>query len=426
MRQLIIFIAILGGFSPVQAQWYPVNSNATKNTSLYGIFFVDSMTGYCVGGVGGDRWGPQQSSTGVILKTIDGGENWNMAFSHDSLAIKYVVGFDNEVYAFALGKGSSLLVYSSDYGINWIIENISYEPLGARRYAEINHGVKLYNKEIYFLDRKDWNLKKLSNGHIQQLTKKAAFLFAINQHGIIYINSRKNALFRSDDFGKSWYALTLPLDKWGRVTQNMNYLEDIGLFNDTIILYTTYPGAVHYSIDNGISWSRNFGQPQMTAPGITPLIVNSTTLYGMRYWTDSGGKVLGSKNLGLSWGVQDGNIEVRIHKLYFYDNQLGFAIGGKGTIYKTTNGGGLGIEEEETNLKKKIEVFPNPTEGTLQLVIVGDIGVKNIALYNLAGKLLKHYDKSERNLDVSDISSGQYLIHLETTEGIFTEKIVVE
>ncbi len=417
MRQLIIFIAILGGFSPVQAQWYPVNSNATKNTYLYDIFFVDSMTGYCVGGVGDDMWGPHQSSTGVILKTIDGGENWNMVFSHDSLAIKYVVGFDNEVYAFALGKGSSLLVYSSDYGINWIIENISYEPQVLTRH----HGLKLYNKEIYFIDRKDWNLKKLSNGHIQQLTKKAVFLFAINQHGIIYINSRENALFRSDDFGKSWYALTLPLNKWGRVTQNMNHLETIGLFNDTIILYTSYPPIVYYSIDNGISWSRNFGQPQMPAPGFTPLIVNSTTPYG----TYPGGKILGSKNLGLSWEMQ-ADIEEGIYKLYFYDDQLGFALGGKGTIYKTTNGGGLGIEEEETNLKKKIEVFPNPTEGTLQLVIVGDIGVKNIALYNLAGKLLKHYDKSERNLDVSDISSGQYLIHLETTEGIFTEKIVIE
>ncbi len=411
MRQLIIFIAILGGFSPVQAQWYPVNSNATKNTSLYDIFFVDSMTGYC-GGVKGNWWVPQKGSTGVILKTTDGGENWNMVFSHDSLAIRYVVGFDNEVYAFAVGKGSSLLVYSSDYGINWIIENISYEPLVPIGH----HGVKLYNKEIYFIDRKDWNLKKLSNGHIQQLTKKVAFLFAINQHGIIYINSRKNALFRSDDFGKSWYTLTLPLNKLGGVTWHMNYLETIGLFNDTIILYTTYPRAVHYSIDNGISWNLNY----YSAPQFMNVIVNSTTLYG----TKGNGEILGSKNLGLSWEMQ-ADIGVGIHKLYFYDDQLGFAIGGKGTIYKTTNGGGLGIEEEETNLKKKIEVFPNPTEGTLQLVIVGDIGVKNIALYNLAGKLLKHYDKSERNLDVSE-SSGQYLIHLETTEGIFTEKIVVE
>ncbi len=412
MRQLIIFIAILGGFSPVQAQWYPVNSNATKNTYFYDIFFVDSMTGYCVGGVGGDMWGPHQSSTGVILKTTDGGENWNMVFSHDSLAIQHVVGFDNEVYAFALGKGSSLLVYSSDHGINWIIENINYEPF--RR----PHSVKLYNKEIYFFDAKDWNLKKLSNGHIQQLAKQAG-LFAINQHGIIYIaSSRQIAFFRSDDFGKSWYALTLPLNKLGGVAQSMNHLKTIGLFNDTIILYTTYPGAVHYSIDNGISWNLNY---YYSAPQFMNVIVNSTTLYG----TSGKGAILGTKNLGLSWEMQ-ADIGVRIRKLYFYDDQLGFAIGGKGTIYKTTNGGGLGIEEEETNLKKKIEVFPNPTEGTLQLVIAGDIGVKNIALYNLAGKLLKHYDKSDRNLDVSDISSGQYLIHLETTEGIFTEKIVVE
>ncbi len=419
MRQLIIFIAILGGFSPVQAQWYPVNSNATKNTYFYDIFFVDSMTGYCVGGVGGDMWGPHQSSTGVILKTIDGGENWNMVFSHDSLAIKYVVGFDNEVYAFAVGKGSSLLVYSSDYGINWIIENLSYEPYYEPHYEAFRgpHGVKLYNKEIYFIDRKDWNLKKLSNGHIQQLAK-AAYLSAINQHGIIYINLRKDSLFRSDDFGKSWYALTLPLDKFGRVMVNYSVLENMNLFNDTIIIIGTYPGMVHYSIDNGISWSLNRRSLPLMVPNT---IVNSTTLYG----AESGGKILGTKNLGLSWEMQ-ADIGVRIRKLYFYDDQLGFAIGGKGTIYKTTNGGGLGIEEEETNLKKKIEVFPNPTEGTLQLVIAGDIGVKNIALYNLAGKLLKHYDKSDRNLDVSDISSGQYLIHLETTEGIFTEKIVVE
>ncbi len=69
----------------------------------------------------------------------------------------------------------------------------------------------------------------------------------------------------------------------------------------------------------------------------------------------------------------------------------------KGTIYKTTNGGGLGIKEGKANLKK-IGVFPNPTEETLQLVIADNVVVKDI-LYNLSGKLLKHYDKSERNLD---------------------------
>ncbi len=39
-------------------------------------------------------------------------------------------------------------------------------------------------------------------------------------------------------------------------------------------------------------------------------------------------EILVTKNLGLSWEVQD-TIQEAI-ELYFYDDQLGFAIGGKG------------------------------------------------------------------------------------------------
>ncbi len=133
------------------------------------------MTSYCVGAERIlDSSGVFGVPTGMILKTTDGGENWSTVFSQKGLWVASVVGFDNEVYAFA-DNGSSLLVYSSDYGINWIIDTLNYNP---------TKKVKLYNKEIYFTDRRDnWNLKKLSNGHIQLVAKNVRS-FTINQHAI--------------------------------------------------------------------------------------------------------------------------------------------------------------------------------------------------------------------------------------------------
>ncbi len=75
------------------------------------MFFVDSLEGYCVGG--SDYWGTPQS-TGVILKTLDGGENWTTIFSIDSLTIKNIAVVDvfgnKKLYAFGIKNGASYLV----------------------------------------------------------------------------------------------------------------------------------------------------------------------------------------------------------------------------------------------------------------------------------------------------------------------------
>ena len=100
MKQiLLITITFIISFHSANAQWYQVNTNTTEN--LYDMFFVDSLEGYCVGG--SDYWGTPQS-TGVILKTIDAGENWTTIFSIDSLTIKNIAVVDvfgnKKLYAF--------------------------------------------------------------------------------------------------------------------------------------------------------------------------------------------------------------------------------------------------------------------------------------------------------------------------------------
>ena len=130
MKQFTIIIIItIFSFGNLQAQWYSVNSNTTEK--LYDIFFIDSLEGYCAGG--SDFSGTVQS-TGVILKTIDGGENWVTIFSKDSCSIRNVMVIQENgnsiLYAFGRKNSSSFLVSTNlnSLSFNWSVSLFNSNP----------------------------------------------------------------------------------------------------------------------------------------------------------------------------------------------------------------------------------------------------------------------------------------------------------
>ena len=73
-----------------------------------------------------------------------------------------------------------------------------------------------------------------------------------------------------------------------------------------------------------------------------------------------------------------------------------------------------------------ILVYPNPTQAFINLVLEKEHHIAKITLYDMAGKVAKIYDATERLLDVKGINSGQYILHLQTNKGIITKKIQIE
>lgn len=401
MKHILTIIALVLCGS-LQAQWYPVNSNTTEN--LNDIFFIDSLTGYCVGGP--DAWGASLGN-GVILKTTDGGENWSTIFSYDSVSIQHVavVNENNNIafYGFALKNGLPYLVTTSLSAQfqNWTVAPTSYSA----------KDVQVIDNVIYLIDALDQSLKTLQNGTPLSLVNDVSF-FSAKQNSLVWVNQAVDSVFVSLDNGSS-IALSKKLPQEMSQNQSTNAL--VSFEGDTLLIKGTYPGLVTFTTPNALGWTTN-----IHAPDFQSAILSSTELYGM----DNLNRLQVTTNSGGSWHIVD-SIGARVNRLYFYTNSLGFAVGENGTIYKTSNATNfLGLRATES-LRRRVEIFPNPANNRLSFTIPSDLRIKNIYLTNSTGQKMNTPMPNQQEMNLSNIPQGVYFLTFETEEGIQTEKIVV-
>ncbi|MBC3759700.1 family 16 glycosylhydrolase [Hyunsoonleella sp. SJ7] len=82
---------------------------------------------------------------------------------------------------------------------------------------------------------------------------------------------------------------------------------------------------------------------------------------------------------------------------------------------------GLSIDENDTNLFK---VYPNPSETKIN--IQGNGAIDNIELFDTYGKLIKRQRNAISTLDVSDVSSGLYLLSIQSGSKTEIKKVLVQ
>lgn len=79
------------------------------------------------------------------------------------------------------------------------------------------------------------------------------------------------------------------------------------------------------------------------------------------------------------------------------------------------------VEGEED----RFSVYPNPTEGSVQIVVKGyESKIKSVKVFD-ANYVPLFHTKSSTNgkIDLSSLKKGMYIISVETEEGVFTEKV---
>lgn len=69
------------------------------------------------------------------------------------------------------------------------------------------------------------------------------------------------------------------------------------------------------------------------------------------------------------------------------------------------------LEVKELELSEKIKVYPNPTTALIYFQTETNLLDEKISIYNLSGQLVAEKQvMSENSLDLSDLSTGMYLI----------------
>ena len=66
-------------------------------------------------------------------------------------------------------------------------------------------------------------------------------------------------------------------------------------------------------------------------------------------------------------------------------------------------------------------VFPNPTHDQ---VTVACEGMSQVSVFSLDGKLIKHVESHGNECRINGLTSGVYMLNIETNEGLITRKIV--
>lgn len=399
MKKILLIFTFLFSLT-VFAQWEPVTLPTTEN--LIAISFKDANIGFCI------------AENGIILKTTDGGVNWVIIQNNPTHNYKHLACVDDKMVIF----GTESMPYTRKVFIS-IDEGVTWTNAVNTIYPYFQHeDIQVMNNEIYYraIGTSSMNLYKFNN-NIPTVIAENVYLFGVTEstNEILYFGKvgNTNTLFKSADSGATWLQLTgFPLG----LGPDQTFLAKMSSFNNTILIHYTYNPNVAYSLDNGATWTITGDDNPLSVTAI----LNSTTMYGLQ----SNNKLYTNTNY-LNWVEQTQLVSgVSLKSIYFKSSTLGFVIGNNGTMYRTVNGGLSVIDH--VLLEKSIKVYPVPAKDRVQIEIPLDLKIIALDLYDTNGRLLKSLKNTDRSLQTSNLSSGIYLLKINTERGIISKKIIVE
>ncbi len=419
---LLILSMILA--SPSGAQWIKQSFPSTE--ILYKVRFANPQTGWILGAAnlykttdGGASWYPQKTTQGYgqtlhvaspdvifhgnfngpLERSTDGGATWNAV--HSDATSYFDFDFISPTVGYAAGGiGSpmqSVIRKTTDGGVTWT--NLSSPFTGG---------------EIEGLSFVDENTG-----------------WAVTYWGLMY---------KTSDGGQSWSFQ----DTVGRA--NFNYNAPVrdaqfasthfgwavgGLSGNNVIARTTDGGASWtYQRPGGSSWReihmRNTQRGWIVGATYAPYIVRTT-------------------NGGETWEAQTfsspPNPSRGLESIFMIDDNLGWAVGGMGDLYKTTNGGTspTSVKTSGNPLAFKLEQnYPNPFNPTTSIKFqIPSSNHVTLRVFDILGRevatLVDEMKEAGEHIaiwnghtfDGSQAGSGVYFVRAETQDHTTTGRMML-
>lgn len=79
---------------------------------------------------------------------------------------------------------------------------------------------------------------------------------------------------------------------------------------------------------------------------------------------------------------------------------------------------------QQPTAKQSFVLYPNPVTNELNIAVSNSEIVENVAIYNLTGQLVKSLKGDIKTVDMSDLSSGNYFVKVQTNQGVMNKKII--
>lgn len=176
-------------------KWETLNTGVTNQ--LWALHFVDRKTGYACG------------SAGIIIKTIDGGISWKPLNS----------GVSNQLYDFEatdsgtlFASGSNVLLRSDDGGDNW--NKVTDFPFMAP--ADWIRSIKFVNSNTAYACADIGRVYKSIDGgqsweRLPSVTQEALFELDFVDENLGYVCGYNGTILKTQDGGMSWEIIPSPI-----------------------------------------------------------------------------------------------------------------------------------------------------------------------------------------------------------------------
>jgi hypothetical protein len=77
----------------------------------------------------------------------------------------------------------------------------------------------------------------------------------------------------------------------------------------------------------------------------------------------------------------------------------------------------------------KSRLYPNPANGEFSLSLgpeISEMDIRGVEIYNIAGELIYNSNSYERNLKISGLSKGMFLVKIRFEKAQITKKLLVQ
>jgi len=376
------------------AQWTQIPSGTIAD--LKDVHFPSNSVGYAVG------------NYGIVLKSIDAGNTWLTVHTDSALSFQSVF-FTSEDTGYAAGGN---LYKTTNGGANWteiltdslnqiievfFVNNTFGFASGTKLYKSINAGIS-------------WTSINLNN------------IFS----SIYFPSDSVGYFIGGPDFGNPLYKTIDGGQNYIPITNGFQSIKESTYFiNDSVgYMCGWYSGVLVKTTNGGINWQ------QVDT-------INSSQCWdvyfvdeNIGYYIDNEGGTYIIRNTidgGVSWTTQLIGTGIWLNAFHYINSNTAVAVGDSGTIYKTINGGGIGIQEMQ--FIQSINIYPNPfsSSTTLERDIIFKDAI--LTVYNSLGqqvKLIKNISGKTIILHRDNLQSGLYFIRLtEDNKIIATDKLVI-
>lgn len=351
----IALILILMFCARTYSDW-ELTTSATSNDLLH-VLFVNSNTGYACGDIG------------TIIRTTNGGINWTaLASGTNEVLTSMAVNPANINVVYAAGFNGALLK-TTNAGNNWSLQSVG-GLYNAIVFKDANTGIAAgVGGIVYRTTNGGTNWVSVDPG-IGLVTISSLYIGG----GVIFGGCASGKIIKSTNNGLNWTNYQTP--------SSFSFYS-IYFLNDVTGFAADNTGKVFKSSNSGVNWS------QISVHSGTKFTItrNGIDLFmcGVQ------GKILKSTNYGVNWITQTTGTSIDFYAMQFLNQNVGFAVGEGGAIYRTSNGGEpIGINNVSSVVPENyslLQNYPNPFNPNTNIQFsIPNSGFVSLTVYDVLGK----------------------------------------